>query len=68
MYDLIWSICCECIFYNSFRDINDNPIDLEDEDFNIDFNGSVDCDRAKDYLKIENGSIKNCPGYSKNSK
>lgn len=60
MGSILDCVCRTCLHWNSFRDKKDNWIDTIEED---DFNGRVDCDKAKEYLSIENGVIKKCPGH-----
>lgn len=52
-----------CKFYNSATDDYGNTIyENEELDFNS-INGEVDCDKAKNYIKINSGKIKHCPGF-----
>lgn len=59
---IIWVICNKCKYHNSFRNEEMNWINpKDDEEFNIDFDGCVDCDYSKNYQKIINGIIQFCP-------
>ena len=60
---IVWSICQNCKYFNFLTDEDGQDIDLENDEFDMDFDGIVDCDKAKDYLEITKGIISMCPGY-----